>query len=157
MKSWAQALRDGAVSGGVGSALSTVVLTACGEREAGAPLAPTNAISHWVWGDRALAHHEASISHTLLGYAIHHGASTLWAVVYEKWFGEDAERKALAPAVMGGFAIAALACFVDYQLTPRRLRPGYEHHLSKRSLFLVYASLGIALPIRGCLAADQDK
>ncbi|HEV2610821.1 MAG TPA: hypothetical protein VGU61_11185 [Noviherbaspirillum sp.] len=157
MKSWTQALRDGAISGSAGSALSTVMLSACGEQEADAPLAPTNAISHWVWGDRALAHEEASIRHTLLGYAIHHGASTLWAVVYEKWFGEHAENKALTPAVAGGFAVAALACFVDYQLTPRRLRPGYEHHLSKRSLFLVYASLGIALPIRGYLAADQDK
>lgn len=113
------------------------MLSACGEHDADAPLAPTNAISHWYWGDRALDRDEASMGHTLLGYAIHHGASTWWAVAYEKWFGADTERKALVPAIAGGMAVAALACLVDYRMTPRRLRPGYEHHLSNKSLFLV--------------------
>lgn len=142
MKSWKQAMHDGAVSGSIASLLSTAVLAARGKREVGSPFAPTNAISHWLWGDHAASHAEADKRHTLLGYAIHHAASTLWAVCYEKWFGELVQKKNIAPAAAGAVIVSGLACFVDYQLTPKRLRPGYEMHLSRPSLFWVYTAVG---------------
>ena len=42
-------------------------------------------------------------------------------------------------------AASAVACFTDYQLTPKRLRPGYEERLSRPSLALVYGAFGLGL------------
>lgn len=157
MKSWPQAIRDGAVSGSVASVLSTAVLSARGQEEDGTPFAPTNAISHWFWGERAAWQNGPSARYTALGYAIHHASSTLWAVLYEKWFGEKAERGELLPAVVGGATVAGLACFVDYKMTPQRLQPGFEKRLSTPSLFMVYASFGAALVLRGLAASRQRR
>ena len=157
MKTWPQAMRDGAISGSIASILSTAVLSARGEHEDGTPFAPTNAISHWFWGDRAAHHDEPSTRYTAVGYAIHHASATLWAVVYEKWFSEKAERGEVLPAIVGGAAVAGLACFVDYKMTPERLQPGYEKRLSTPSLFLVYASFGAALVVRGLAASRKDS
>ena len=142
MKTWRQAVRDGATAGSLASLLSTAVLVVSGQREAGSPFAPTNAISHWLWGDHAARHDEADKRHTLTGYAIHHGASTLWGILYEKCCGNLLHERRIGSAVAGAAAVAGLACFVDYQLTPKRLRPGYEKRLSRSSLFWVYAAVG---------------
>ena len=157
MKTWPEAIRDGAISGSVASVLSTAVLGARGERENNSPYAPTNAISHWFWGDRAARHDEPSGRYTAVGYAIHHASATLWAVLYEKWFGGKAERGEILPAVTGAAAVAGLACFVDYKLTPHRLQPGFEKRLSTPSLFLVYASFGAALALRGLAASMKGR
>ena len=149
MKAWRDALRDGAVTGSVASLLSTAVLAVRGERESGSRYAPTNAVSHWIWGDEAAKHNEADLSHTAAGYAIHHASSTLWAVVYEKLFGDRADRKETGPALAGAVAVSALACFVDYKLTPHRLQPGFEQRLSTPSLVMVYGAFAAGLAARG--------
>lgn len=86
MKPWSEAIRDGAVSSSLASMASTAVLAASGEKENGTPYAPTNAISHWFWGERAAHRNDLSARYTLLGYTIHHASATLWAVIYEKFF-----------------------------------------------------------------------
>jgi len=157
MKTWRQTIRDGVVSGSIASASSTVTLSVCGEYEDGTPYAPTNAISHWFHGDRAYRHNERTLRYTATGYAIHHASSTLWAIIYERLFGERADKPDL-PAVLAGVAgVAAMACFVDYQLTPPRLRPGYEKRLSSAALFLVYATFGLGLTVRGLVATAVRK
>ncbi|OGB27042.1 MAG: hypothetical protein A3I66_22480 [Burkholderiales bacterium RIFCSPLOWO2_02_FULL_57_36] len=160
MKTWPDAVRHGAISGSVASILSTAVLSRRGIQENGTPYAPTNAISHWIWGDRAVRQDHPSARYTLPGYAIHHASATLWAVLYEKWFGDKADEKSIIPAVAGGAAVAALACFVDYKVAPRRLHPGFEMRLSRPSLFLFYGTFGIALALRGLISgrhrARQD-
>ena len=157
MKTWQQAIRDGAVSGSVASILSTAVLGVRGQQEDGTPYAPTNAISHWFWGDRAAEHDEPSVRYTAVGYAIHHASATLWAVLYEKWFGEKAERGEVLPAIAGGAAVAGLACFADYKLTPPRLQPGFEKRLSSASLFLMYGIFGATLALRGLAASQKER
>lgn len=152
MKTWGQAFNDGLVSGSIASMASTAVLTMRGVREADTPYAPTNATSQWVHGELAAYHDEPSMRHTAVGYVIHHASVTLWAVVYERCFGEHAERgdlTSIGKAAAGGAAVAAMACFVDYNLTPRRLRPGFEKRLSRVSLFMTYASFGAGLLVRG--------
>lgn len=149
MKTWREAIRDGAASGSVASVISTIVLAACGKIENGTPYAPTNAISHWFWGDRAMQRDGASTRYTVTGYTIHHASSTLWAAIYEKIFGDAADRKEIVPALAGGVTVAAIACFVDYNLTPKRLQPGFEQRLSSRSLCLVYGAFGLALAMHG--------
>lgn len=157
MKPWNQAAQDGVVTGSVSSVASNIALALCGQREAGAPLAPINAVSHWLYGDSAAEHDEPSLRHTLTGYTIHHAASTVWAILYERWFGEDAERRDVARALAGGAFVSGMACFVDYKMTPHRLQPGYEMRLSKRSLFVVYATLAAAFAIRGLLSGPAPR
>jgi ribosome modulation factor len=151
MKTWSSALRDGAVSGSLASIISTATLAGCSEIENRTPYAPTNATSHWLWGKRAFRQDRPSAHYTLLGYATHHASAILWATIYEKLFGDHADRGEVEAAVVGGEAVAALACFVDYQLTPKRLQPGYEARLSKPSLGLVYGVLGLSFALRGLL------
>jgi hypothetical protein len=156
MKSWSKALRDGAISGSLASVASTAVLSARGKKESATPYGPTNAISHWLWGERAARRDGLSMRYTVLGYGIHHASATLWAVVYEKLLGDKPEGKAVAPALAGGLATAALACFVDYKMTPQRLQPGFEKRLSSRSLVMVYGAFGLALAVRG-LASSRTR
>jgi hypothetical protein len=147
MSPWKPALREGAISGSVASLLSAAFLLLAGYRECRHPAAPVNAISHWIWDTPALSENGASASHTLAGYLIHHAASIWWGVWHAKAWGTRARAKRPVPALVGGATAAAVACFVDYRLTPQRLTPGFEHRLSSRAMVGVYAcfALGLAL------------
>jgi hypothetical protein len=71
---------------------------------------------------------------TVLGFTIHTAASLWWALFFE----------ALPRKFRSGpasSAVAAIAYIVDYHVVHRRLRPGFEAHLSPPSLFCVYAAL----------------
>jgi hypothetical protein len=149
MKTWSEALRDGAISGSLASIASTAVLAACSELENGTPYAPSNATSHCFWGNKAMRQDGPSVRYTATGYGVHHLSAVFWASLYEKLFGQEADRGNTTPALVGGGAVAALACLVDYQLTPPRLRPGYEERLSKTALALVYGALGVSFAARG--------
>lgn len=157
MKTWSAAFRDGAVSGSLASILSTIVLSARGKTENGTPYAPTNATSHWLWGDRAARQDRPSGKYTATGYAIHHASATLWAILYEKWFGGRADRGDARAALAGAAAVSALACFVDFRLTPERLTPGFEKRLSRPSLFLVYAAFGAGLALRSLASPNGNR
>jgi len=156
MKSWRAALRDAALSGAVASLTSTAALAVCGRCENGSAHAPTNATSHWLWGARAIREDEASARYTGIGYAIHHASATFWAVIYERLFGTFADRGKVAPAAAGAAFVSGLACTVDYTLTPPRLRPGFEQHLSSPSLALVYAAFGVGL-LAGSMARSRRR
>jgi hypothetical protein len=145
MESWNIATRRGLLSGAAASALSTVALAALGKAGTGSMFAPTNAISHWIWGEKAARRDLPSVRYTALGYTIHHLSSTFWAVLFERFVGTRLDRLAPAPTLAAATATSAVACFVDYQLTPRRLRPGFEKRLSKPSLALVYGAFGLGL------------
>ena len=144
--SWKRALNRGFLSGTFASVLSTVVLAACGRSESGSPLGPINAVSHWYWGDRATHVDRASLKYTVPGYLTHHATSIFWAVLFERVFG-GVLRGRPAPTLAASAATAATACFVDYQMTPKRLTPGFEHRLSKTSLFLVYTAFAAGLAV----------
>jgi hypothetical protein len=145
MENWKIALQRGLVSGTTASVLSTVALAAFGKREAGSMFAPTNAVSHWIWGDEA-AHRDApSLRYTLTGYAIHHASATFWAVLFERLAGARLDGQSAARTVQAATAASAVACFTDYALTPQRLRPGYEKRLSRPALAGVYGAFGLGL------------
>jgi hypothetical protein len=145
MESWNIATRRGLLSGAAASALSTVALAALGKAGTGSAFAPTNAISHWIWGEQAARRDRPSMRYTALGYLIHHLSATFWAVLFERFMGEKLDRLARAPTLAAATATSAIACFVDYQLTPQRLQPGYEKRLSKPSLTLVYGAFAVGL------------
>ena len=147
-------MRTGLIAGAFASVASSVALAVCGRYEAGSSVAPTNAIIHWVWDREALFRKSPTLRHTVLGYAIHHASSTFWAVLYA-WLHANRRPAQSVPAALSGAGIAAAtACAVDYMATPRRLTPGFEHHLSKASLAAVYASFAIGLAL-GCAVANR--
>lgn len=145
MEPWKTAVRRGLVSGATSSLLSTAALALMGKRENGSPFAPTNAISHWYWGDKAARRDRFSLRYTVTGYAIHHTSATFWAVLFERACGDLLDRREAATTLAIGTAVAGVACFVDYEMTPARLRPGFEKRLSRPALALVYGAFGLGL------------
>ena len=146
MITWKQALREGAVTGSLASILSAAYLALAGNRR-DEPAAPLNAVSHWFFGNRALREGEPDPVYTATGYIVHHAASVFWGVIHAKLWGARRVAKQPLPAVAGAIAAASVASFVDYQLTPKRLTPGFEHRLGKPEMVNVYAcfALGLAL------------
>lgn len=134
-------------AGAIASVFSTVVLAVAGRRQAGSAYAPTNAVSHWLWGPPALAQDAPSWRHTAVGYAIHHGSALLWSWLYTRWQ-EQRQDTAALPLLGTAAAVTALASVVDFKVVPERLHPGFEHRLSTPALVAVYAAfgLGLALP-----------
>jgi hypothetical protein len=144
MTTWKQALREGLVSGSLASLFSAAYLVLGGSRRS-QPAAPINAVSHWFFGDRALREDRPTLKHTATGYLTHHAASVFWATLYAKAWGARPEAKRPLPAAAGAIAAAAVANFVDYQLTPKRLTPGFEHRLGKPEMGAVYAFFAVGL------------
>jgi hypothetical protein len=156
MAPWNQALRTGTLAGSIASLTSMVALLAAGRREAGTPIAPLNAVSHWIWGDRALWQQRASWRHTVAGYVIHHGASVFWGVLYAKaWAAREGASRRPVPTLAGAGVAAGAACLVDLRLTPHRLTPGFEHQLSRPALGAVYACFALGLAAGAMLAARR--
>ena len=143
MNTWKQAARDGVLTGTLASLGSAAAMVATSSFEKMPPAAATNAVSHWIWGDRAFAQNSLSLRYTATGYVVHHLSATFWAVLYEKVFGRT--KRSPAAVVRDAAISTAVACFVDYQLTPHRLRPGYEQRLSRTSLFGVYGGFALGL------------
>ena len=134
------------MTGSLASVLSTAYLAWAGYRR-GQPAAPVNAVSHWFFGDPALRQDSTTTRYTLTGYLVHHGASLFWAVLHAKLWGARERAKQPVPAAVGAVAVASVACFVDFKLTPKRLTPGFEHRLGQPEIAKVYAcfALGIVL------------
>jgi hypothetical protein len=151
MEPWKTAFQRGLVGGATSSLLSSVALAAFGKRETGSPYAPTNAVSHWLYGDQAAHHYEPSARYTLPGYLIHHGSAMFWSVIFERLCGGLLDRRSPALTLGVGTAASAVACFVDYKLTPERLKPGFERHLSRPSLAVVYGAFGVGLALGAML------
>ncbi|HAV36998.1 MAG TPA: hypothetical protein DCX52_11700 [Massilia sp.] len=156
MTDWTTSMQRGLVSGAASSVVSTVALALLGRGEAGSAYAPTNAVSHWIWGDEAAEHDGFSLKYTITGYAIHHLSATFWSVLFERLAGEKLDRKDLRVTLAASAATSAFACFADYKLTPKRLHPGYEKRLSKKSLAGVYAAFAVGLAL-GAIAIRRNR
>lgn len=131
------------LSGAIAAVLSSVVVAACSACEARAAFAGVNAASQWFWGRRAKRHTGPSWRYTAVGYAVHHFSSLLWAGIYEWW----CLRRPAPPRVSATRAavVATAACVVDYTITPRRFRPGFERHINHASIAAVYVAFGVGL------------
>ena len=127
------------LAGGVFSHLATVVR---GRAERGDGNLPMHDVSHIAWGDHPASHTGRNPHNALVGAALHHGASVFWATFFEALFGRRAERNT-KDALIGGATIAAAAYVTDYHIVSDRFKPGFEAHLSNRSLVLVYVSLAL--------------
>jgi len=147
MSDWKHLAKSAAVSGAAASLLSAAVLAICGKIENRAAAGPLNGPSQWIFGRRARLNREPSVRHTLTGYLIHHATATGWALLHERFFGARKHLQSPVDRLSRAAVTAGVANFVDYQLTPKRLQPGFEAQLSKISLFATYATFAIGLAL----------
>jgi hypothetical protein len=80
-----------------------------------------------------------------VGYAIHHAASIFWAILHEKLRPRLSQTGSKTAAIAPAIVTTAAAYVVDFYVIPKRLTPGFEHRLSKRSLFMVYGTFALGL------------
>lgn len=146
MTNWLRVVRHALISGSSAGVASLIALAGGGHRDCGSAFAPVNAVSHWIWRDRALRQQAPSLRYTVPGYGIHHAMSIFWALLYEERMGRVPAARPLR-AVGTGLAVSAAACFVDLKLTPERLTPGFERRLGTGSLSLVYLAFGLGLAV----------
>jgi hypothetical protein len=150
-------MKQGLIAGSLGSVLSTLALALAGRRETGSAAPPVNAVSHWYWGDRALHRRRADVKHTAMGYLTHHGASVFWATLYAAATKDLEATRTPRGMVAGALATSAVACFVDYRLTPKRLTPGFEHEISRSAMAGVYASMALGLAVGAWLTMESER
>ncbi len=131
----------------ISSALTTAATTAAAlllsARDTGHPAAALNATSHILWGEQAANVDNADYRHTVVGGALNAGAVAVWSTIH-----------ALLPKPQSTFArlrnaalVAAAAYVTDYYLVPKRLTPGFEDRLSRKSLFGMYVALAASLAL----------
>lgn len=156
-------LIDCLISGLAGGVVSHVAVAALSRIETGRADLAMHPVSHIAWGDPPESHRGHTRRNWALGAALHHGACFFWATFFEGLFGKRAEHSTPA-ALTGGATIAAAAYVTDYHLVPDRFTPGFEAHLSNRSLFMVYVGLAVGLAagarLRGLYrhqVEDDDK
>ncbi|MCQ4163266.1 hypothetical protein [Tahibacter harae] len=130
------AWRSGAFAA-LGSTLAAAALSRHFTRHAAST---TNATSHWLWDRAAFRVHRVTLRHTVAGYLIHHASSVFWALFFEAWR-QRAPRRAATKAA----TVAVTAALVDYRVVPRRLTPGFEAHLPRGAVALVYAAFALGL------------
>ncbi|MBC8642254.1 CoA transferase [Caballeronia sp. EK] len=84
------------------------------------------------------------------GALIHWGASIFWGTLFETLLRK--RRSPPARIIRIAAVTAATAYVVDYHVVPKRITPGFEAHMPRRSFLPVYLALGA-----GCHAIDQPE
>lgn len=116
--------------------------------EGSTAFAPLNAVTHCLWPRSAFRQESFSLRHTVTGFAIHEVSAIFWGMLFETLIDRmpDArQRQQSFATATAAAATAATAYAVDYKIVPRRLTPGFEAHLSGKSLAAVYVALGAGL------------
>jgi hypothetical protein len=152
---WSSVGTRALLSGSLASVYSSMLLALLGWRRLRHPAAPTNATSHWLWGEEAYHAHRPTLRHTAIGYATHHASAIFWALMFEGWLSRAAH-PSLPAIVRAAAATTATAACVDYLVVPRRLRPGFERHLSIGALCGVFAAIGAGLTAGAILSRRRS-
>jgi hypothetical protein len=141
------------VTGTAASLMSTAALALLARAEGKGAFQPTNATSHWLHGDAAARHAEADFAHTLVGYGTHHASAMFWALPFHVWLSARPPRNGLE-LLRDASVMSAIAAAVDYGITPRRLTPGWELVLPRRSMVATFGALALGLA-GGALVARE--
>ena len=139
-----------AITSAVASAVSAAALAILGAREGGGALRPLHASGHWLLGDRSAARNQPTFVRTGVGLATHHLATLFWSLLMEKALGP--RKRTLPELAVTGALTSVLAAAVDYLVMPRRLSPGWELALTRKSMAGAFSAMAAGLAA-GALAA----
>lgn len=154
------------LSGSAASLLSAAAVALRSKTDAGAAFQGVNDTSHWIWGDIAFQQSRPTLRYTVPGFVIHHLSGIFWGFLFEHLLDRQltgrAENNPSAivqtsspvpprPRIKSqdicrtAALVSAIANIVDFKFTPQRLTPGFEQHLSRKSLSIVYLSFAAGL------------
>ncbi|QHO71412.1 hypothetical protein ACH79_01005 [Bradyrhizobium sp. CCBAU 051011] len=153
MDNTSELLLSTVITGSIASAVSTATLAALAKAEGKPPMRPTNSTSHWLHGESAGRFDQVDLAHTGVGLATHHASALFWALPFEAWLASHPPRSA-SGLVRDAAVMSAIAAVVDYGITPKRLTPGWELSLSKKSMVGAFASLAVGLAA-GAMVSQQ--
>ncbi|WP_250515441.1 hypothetical protein [Caballeronia sp. INDeC2] len=143
-------------SGSVAGLASAAVASAGAMHKGRGPYAAINAVTHCLWRD-ASWRERPSAKYTGLGAAIHMGSAVFWGVLFEA-LRERRYRRSGASGIASAAATTALVAYVvDYHVVPKRFTPGFEAHLSKRSLGMTYIALGAGFALGALLCERASR
>ena len=132
------------VTGSVASIVSAVTIAALAKLEGNRAAQPLNATSHWLHGDNAARIGGIDARHTGVGLVTHHASALFWALPFETWLSVRPPQSSIS-LLRDGAVMSAIAATVDYGVVPRRLTPGWELTLSKRSMTGAFVGLALGL------------
>jgi hypothetical protein len=144
------------ITGGIASLATTVAASLFSKAEGKSAARPINAVSHIAWGEEATHRSEPSVKYTLTGALLNTAAVMSWGLVQEVLLGRFARKKSVPKALAAGAAVSGLAYVTDYHVVPKRLTPGFEDTLNKKSLAGIYAVLAVSLALGAMLANRED-
>lgn len=140
------------ITSAVGSAASALALAILGKGEGRGALRPISASGSWLHGRRAGRKNKPDLAHAVVGFGTHHAATMFWSFLLEKWLGP--KRRTLPEMALTGASTALVAAAVDYAILPRRLSPGWELALTRKSMAGAFAAMAAGMTA-GALAAPQ--
>ena len=132
-----------AITGGIAGVLSAAFVVAASLRETGSPASGINGASQVFFGRAATRRRRVDVRHTLTGLFVHYASALWWAGVHE-----TPRLRAFVPnACLRALLVMAGAAVLDYGLLPRRLSPGLEGQLSRRTIAATFGTIagGLAL------------
>lgn len=138
------------ITSAVGSAASAFALMILGAKEGRGALRPISASGHWLHGSRAGRKNKPDLAHAVVGFGTHHAATMFWSFLMEKWLGP--KTRTLPEMALTGASTAVVAAIVDYAIMPRRLSPGWELALTRKSMAGAFAAMAAGMAA-GALAA----
>ena len=149
------------VSGTAAGSAAAVTAAARATNDGSTPYAPLNAVTHCLWPRRAFTETGLSARFTLTGLTIHQASAIFWGVLFEglldRWQCHVNRKPRVVEVAATAATTAAIAYAVDYHAVPSRLTPGFEAHLSQRSMFYVYAALAAGFAAAALCRGSRDE
>lgn len=84
------------------------------------------------------------------------GVVDFLAAPFQTWLAFDPPRT-LSALQRDAFAMSGVAALVDYGATPKRLTPGWELALSKKSMAVAYVAMAFGLAAGALLSAQARE
>ncbi|WP_084675797.1 hypothetical protein [Caballeronia insecticola] len=138
-------VRRSLASGTTAAITSALVASREASHNGASSIAPLNAVAHCIWPVEAMKEQRLSARLTGTGAFIHWGASVFWGTLFETLL---LRRRAPPSRIIRMAAVtAATAYVVDYHVVPKRITPGFEAHMPRRSFLPVYIALGAGLAL----------
>jgi hypothetical protein len=156
MTSFAQTAASAAVTGTVAGIATTAAVAMLAKAEGHDAVQPTNATSHWLHGDRAGTVRHADAAHTGVGFATNHASAVFWALPFEAWLASQPPRSGMT-LLRDAAVMAGIAAVVDYGIVPKRLTPGWELVLSRRSVAATFVALALGLAAGAMITQEMRR